>query len=578
MRTDTVGADNDIDAERLRTNADDAALWRRFRGVAGDDVRIGALHRLKFTPAAPTSLGLTLPQISPPDAARGRQLLAGVWRIGSDEVTLRAGQSPWSLPQPSKHFADRLHGFHWLPDLIAASPEGEAMARQLLDDWNETQGRFNGFSWRLDPLASRLWHQLVAAPVLLKGATAEAKRTRLESLWRQSRFLADSFESIQDPKTRWASAAALVATSLVLRNGQGLEDALSKLEAEVTAQILPDGGHVSRSPSRLAEALLHLITLRDGLSAGAMKIPDWFDKWLPRMGGMVAFFRLDDGGLAPFHDGDESRPALISALLSSLAPPRRFLVAPKSGFQKMEQKGLKLILDCGEAPSRPFSEASHAGALGFEFADGPARLITSCAFHADVNVNWQASVRKTSAHSTLTLAARDSGNFSINEESRLLALSGPDAISARRLEESDDIWLEAQHGGYKAAFGLLHRRRLFMAANGMRLTGEDALARPIAQAAAEERKPIAFEIRFHLHPSVTAIMSRDFIRLISDTGIEWKFKSSHEAARLERTLYLGRGRIERPEQIVLAGFADPNSDGLNPPNCIRWALLKENGA
>jgi uncharacterized heparinase superfamily protein len=86
---------------------------------------------------------------------------------------------------------------------------------------------------------------------------------------------------------------------------------------------------------------------------------------------------------------------------------------------------------------------------------------------------------------------------------------------------------------------------------------------------------IGFEIRFHLHPTVTAMMGRDAIRLVCDDGTVWRFKTSHEGARLERTVYLGRGVVERPEQIVMAGYADPNGDGQQPPNCIRWAFLKE---
>ena len=114
-----------------------------------------------------------------------------------------------------------------------------------------------------------------------------------------------------------------------------------------------------------------------------------------------------------------------------------------------------------------------------------------------------------------------------------------------------------------------------MAGDGGRLAGEDSLVRPISQGPSEERKFINFEIRFHLHPTVTAMMGKDAIRLICENGAVWRFKTSHEGARLERTAYLARGVVERPEQIVMAGFADPNSDGTEPPNCIRWAFVKE---
>jgi uncharacterized heparinase superfamily protein len=157
----------------------------------------------------------------------------------------------------------------------------------------------------------------------------------------------------------------------------------------------------------------------------------------------------------------------------------------------------------------------------------------------------------------------------------LRALIGPEGIAAKRLEEAAEIWLDAQHAGYKAAYGLLHRRRIFISGEGDRLTGEDSLVRPIAQAATDDKKTIPFEIRFHLHPTVTAMMGKDAIRLMSESGHIWRFRTSHEGARLEKTIYLARGIVEQPEQIVLSGFADPNGDGSQPPNCVRWAFVRE---
>ena len=83
----------------------------------------------------------------------------------------------------------------------------------------------------------------------------------------------------------------------------------------------------------------------------------------------------------------------------------------RSGFQKLEKNGLRLMLDCGEAPDMPFGDQAHAGVLGFQFSDGPARIVTSCGFSPDVNLDWQAAVRRTGAHSTLVVSGRDNAPF-----------------------------------------------------------------------------------------------------------------------------------------------------------------------
>ncbi|MEO1643080.1 MAG: heparinase II/III family protein, partial [Pseudomonadota bacterium] len=127
----------------------------------------------------------------------------------------------------------------------------------------------------------------------------------------------------------------------------------------------------------------------------------------------------------------------------------------------------------------------------------------------------------------------------------------------------------------KRDFGLLHRRRLFMAGDGRRLTGEDSLSRPVSAGQSEDETPVAFDIRFHLHPTVTAMTVGDSIVLTSESGVIWRFKTTHPGARLEPTIYLGRGIVEQSEQIVLSGTANPNGDGTVPPNCVRWVFLKD---
>ena len=572
-----AGGDSQHVADRApRSGTDDAALWRRFRGVIGEDARIGAIQRLKRSGPAAKTFTLHLANLAPPDTDRGDALMRGIWRTGMFRMTLEPSQDPWSIALPSKHVADRMHRFAWLPDVMAHSEEGAIRARALVDSWIDQNGQFNGFAWRVDPTAARLWHWLRCGEDLFEEGPESARQERLDCLSRQLRYLDDQVDATVDPKARWMAAVVLVAGAICFNDRPAFSPALARLDAECTAQILPDGGHVSRSPSHLLDCLLHLQTLEELLHRADLEVPDFFGKWIPRMGAMMAFFQVGDGALNPFNDGDESRPEVVRAALSRLpAPPRRFTFAPKSGFQKLEKQGLRLVLDCGEAPGLPFGDQAHAGALGFELSDQASRIVTSCGFSAEVNIDWQAAVRRTGAHSTLVLAGRDSATFTLNEETRLLSASGPEGISAKRLEEADEIWLDAQHGGYKASHGLLHRRRLFMAGDGARLAGEDSLVRPISQAPAEERKFINFEIRFHLHPTVTAMMGKDAIRLICENGAVWRFKTSHEGARLERTAYLARGVVERPEQIVIAGYADPNSDGTEPPNCVRWAFVKE---
>jgi uncharacterized heparinase superfamily protein len=558
-----------------RSDAEDAAVWARFAGRPGEDAKVSAVHRLRIAGSAPDGFGLHMRQIIPADALRGEMLMRGIWRIGTDRLTVNDGTAPWNSAMPSRHYANRLHRFDWLADLFTQGETGADRARYLVDDWIENFGRFDGFTWRTGCAGDRVWNWMRCGAALFESGTPEAREARLEALGRQARHILALVDNEVEPKARWRGVTLSVAHALCLGRGKGLDDAEMQLESECTAQFFADGGHVSRSPARALRCLADLITIHDLLLRSDREVPEFLTRWIARIGGMVSFFKAGDDALMPFHDGDERWPEAVDAVLEHMeTPPRRFSVAPKSGFHKLQKGETVLVLDAGAAPEPPFGDKAHAGALGFELHDGPARLITSCACSPEIDIAFRAAVRRTSAHSTLILGEMDSSRFATNEDTRLLYPQGPEGISAKRLEEDSEIWLDAQHGGYKRDFGLLHRRRLFMAGDGSRLTGEDSLARPVSAGATENEAPIVYALRFHLHPTVTAVMTGEAIILYSDLGVKWRFKTSHAKAKIEETIYLGRGIVERSEQIVLSGAANPNSDGSIPPNCIRWAFLK----
>ncbi len=533
----------------------DEALWSRFSGVPGDEVAAMPGPKASLAPDRPDAFALHLEPVIPPDRRRGAALMQDRWRIGHERLQLKPGGIPWK----------------------AEGEDGAARARTLVDQWIAEYGCFHPFHWRMGPTAARAWNWMLAGDALFGTGEAMERRARTEALGRQLRHVEAGLDACADPAARWRGACCLVAAELVLGSGRDdLEAALARLDQECTAQVLADGGLAGRSPERSLEALADLLVLRSAFHRSGQSLPEPFGKQMSRMGAMVQFFRLDDGALAPFNDGGESRADIVDAVLRALGePPRHFSFAMKSGFQKLRKRGLSLILDAGTAPPRPYAGAAHAGVLGFELSDGAARIVTSCGFSPEVGLDWQAAVRGTAAHSTLTLAGRDAARLETFEATRLMTPVGPDGVAAKRLEEADEIWLDAQHSGWKERFGLIHRRRLFMSGDGTRLTGEDALVRPVSQPLDDEGKFIGFDIRFHLHPTVSASLAGDAIRLACENGAVWRFRTTHPGTRLETSRYLARGVVERTQQIVMSGRADPNGDGAEPPNCVRWVFKRE---
>ena len=68
------------------------------------------------------------------------------------------------------------------------------------------------------------------------------------------------------PRIHAAIAIALIGLSLSQQERLA-RTGLDRLDAELQAQILPDGGHISRNPAALVDILVDLLPLRQALIA-----------------------------------------------------------------------------------------------------------------------------------------------------------------------------------------------------------------------------------------------------------------------------------------------------------------------
>src|SRR5690606_38636036 len=153
---------------------------------------------------------------------------------------------------------------------------------------------------------------------------------------------------------------------------------------------------------------------------------------------------------------------------------------------------------------------AHASALAISVDDGSERLITSCGANPDLEPALRDASRRTAAHSAFSLNGEDSAVFIPDPATGLRAPEGPAQLAIRRLEEGNEYLLEGQHGGWRVRHGLVYRRRLYVAKDGGRITGEDSISRPMSETALPQNTAlIPFEIRFHLHPDVQMLDGPD---------------------------------------------------------------------
>ena len=149
-------------------------------------------------------------------------------------------------------------------------------------------------------------------------------------------------------------------------------------------------------------------------------------------------------------------------------------------------------------------------------------------------------------------------------------------MTCRRDEDEGAIWLEVSHDGYRPLFGLVHHRRLYLAASGEDLRGEDCL-----NGNPPGGRALAFAIRFHLHPGVQAMAAQDgrsvVLRLPKGGG--WRLRAAGAEVGLEDSVYLGLpGQIRRCQQIVLSGTTGkPGTEAAEEADrvaTVKWALQR----
>ena len=507
------------------------------------------LYRLTLGGRPPAALAPLSLAPWPGDPEIGNAMFQGRFRFAETEAAA-PNQPPWRLHPENPAWSRDLHDFTWLRHFSAVGGQAAAQhARRLVRSWIDLCGDWEPVFWDVDVVARRLTAWVSHAEFLLEDADAYFRAQFLASLDRQLRHLGRAAGGAVPGEPALAVAVALVLGSLALPESRGrLGRSVALLMRELGQQLAPDGGHLSRAPSRHMAALRQIVLVREALAAGGQDVPLELQIAIDRMVPMLKAFRHGDGGLALFNGGYEAGADDVALTLARAKAKGRALDnARHSGFQRLAAGKSVAIVDCGPPESGPIPPQAHAGGLSFEFSTGRDRLVVNCGSGVGRDPAWQSAMRVTAAHSTLTV--EDTNNMEFVGAGR--RPPKPSAVAAERNRDDEgNLWLDARHEGYRQGFGLTHRRRLYLGAEGADLRGEDRLV-PETSGGAERD----FRIRFHLHPEVQASLveagAQALLRLPSGEG--WRFRAAGADVSIEESVYLGRPEtIRRTEQIVLS--------------------------
>ncbi len=485
----------------------------------------GPIGRLRLAGGGRSQLLIAPPDLRTADPTIAAEIYAGRFAFAG-HVVEAGGKSPFDIGPPSEDWLRELYSFGWLRHLRAAdTPLARSNARAIVEDWLTLHHRPGGeVVWDTDVAARRALSFLAQSPLVLHEADHDLYRDFVRSLLRHANVLRSAIGSNEPGLPRIHAAIAIALIGLSLSHQERLaRSGLERVDAELQAQILPDGGHISRNPGALVDILVDLLPLRQALIARGLAPSETLMNSIDRMMPMLRFFRHGDGSFAHFNGVAASVSGLVATVISydeTLGAPASS--ASYSGYERVESSDSVLLVDAGGPPPIAYSSEAHAGALSFEFSRGINRVVINCGAPAARHHTLRRAARRTAAHSTATLNEDSSVQFSSSAVNAQI-IAGPRSVGARRhVSDDGSTILQLSHDGYVRRFGLTHERNLRLSADGKLLEGTDRFT------GQPSRRSLTFVLRFHLHYAVSVHETdrRTAFDLRLPNGNLWRFEAN----------------------------------------------------
>ncbi|MCF3642387.1 heparinase II/III family protein [Rhizobium sp. TRM95111] len=496
--------------------------WRRF----SQRLAVGHLSAVRFAGSAPDRLIVAPTDLRSVDGFVADEIAAGRFPLAGRTLDCE-GQSPFSVDLPSEEFAVRLQAFGWLRHLRAMEKnQASRLARMILDDWIATHGSvLSGIAWRPDVIAQRVIAWLCHSPVVLRDADYAFYRRFMRALAFQVRYLRRIADSTPDGEDRLRARIALAMATLAMPAPAGrIRRAARNLDLELDRQILPDGGHASRSPRAALELLLDLLPLRQTYVNLGHDVPQRLTPAIDRMFPALRFFRHQGGELALFN-GAAYTPAheLVSVLRydeSGTALSRRL---PSLGYERLAAGETVVLVDAGTALSVDLSTRASAGSLSMEMSSGRHRFIVNSGMPRFAGEAIRQLSRATAAHSVATLNDTSSSRISTSSFLGRILCGGVSRVDATRNERQDGSdGLTVRHDGYREAFGLFYERDLLLNARGNEIRGRERFLTPDGKLPAGGAGMGTAVVRFHVHPAIQLHQANEHeALLVAPDGESW---------------------------------------------------------
>jgi uncharacterized heparinase superfamily protein len=438
-----------------------------------------------------------------------------------------------------------LHYFDWIldPDTHEYSKE------ELINIWISDNPAMLGIGWHPYPISLRICNWIKW--IWLKNGSVD--KLVISSLFQQTIILCKTLEFHLLGNHLLENAKALIFSGYFFGGMQGEKwkrTGIKILRAELTEQILDDGGHFELSPmyhsivldlvldilqlSKNKTTCEELLSLRLFLEEIVLKMNDWLDK-MCHNDNEISYFNDTAVGIAPSPKEIQER---VSELVGSRreSAPSQLTYLSDSGFVRFFSQDAILIMDVGEVGASYLAGHGHADTLSLELSLFSQRVLVNLGTSEYGYSDRRSYERGTSAHSTMEINKCNSsevwGGFRVGRRAVV-----------DRLSFEGEHSVTASHNGYKYLSGAPRHVRKVVFRNRSILI-EDSVEGPYESA----------KVYFHFHPSVIIVQDRDGLRgciKMADKRLIFWNATASDAVIMPSKFAAGFGDLRQTSTLVL---------------------------
>lgn len=491
------------------------------------------------------------------DSQVGYDILQGYVSFFGETINYK--NSIWEKNTSTDLWKEELHSFSWVRDLRAVGTnKARFFLRKSIYDWILKYNKWSLTEWRSDIIGKRVYSLLGNFNFFCSSAENDFQKLMLESLFKQGNHLIkNKLQDIHGYERIFAIKGLIAVSITYTKFNEHIDFAIKLLITEISNQVLNDGSHYLKSPSKHSEFLQNLIDIRSYLAEAKYKTPKKINECILIMASVLKFYKINGETLATFNNSKSINKKLLNQIIlranSKLKIPSSLSC---SGFQKISQNKINFFMDCGP----PVKEDTYAGSLSFELSIGKNPIIVNCGSPYINNKIWTEAMKSTAAHSTLSVDNINSSDIFFNKRQKNSRIAN---VWSQRKKQKNCHWIDAAHSGYKDIFGLIHSRKIHIDSEKKIIRGQDCLSRSNKCYQKISKK---YYLRFHLFPdieiNVTGSKKKAILKLPDGTG--WEFICSEPEIAIRESIYLGKKqKISRNNHILV-------SNSIIPEKKIRW--------